>query len=389
MSQSYIVFGRPSIGEEEIAAVAATLRSGWIGTGPRVQQFEAAFASYTGARHAVAVNSCTAALHLAMRAAGIRRGDEVITTPMTFAATANTILHVGAIPVFVDVDRQTMNIDVGLIERAITKRTRAILPVHFAGRPCDMDAIGVIARRHGLVVIEDAAHCIEGVFRGRKVGAISPLTCFSFYATKNMTTAEGGMVCTNDEETAHNIKVNALHGLSRDAWKRFSDQGYSHYEVVSPGFKYNMTDIQAALGLCQLPRLEGWLRRREDIWVRYDAAFADLPCWTPTPAEPGTLHARHLYTLLLDIDRLDKTRDQIMCELHQMGVGTGVHYQSLHLHKYYRERFGFRQEDYPEASWIGERTLSLPLSPKLTEAEVGRVIDGVRRVLPVGVGSTV
>lgn len=381
MSQDYIVFGSPTIEEDEVSAVAETLRSCWIGTGPRVQQFESEFARYIGARHAIAVNSCTAALHLSLLASGIRSGDEVITTPMTFAATANAILHVGATPVFVDVDRQTMNIDVDRIEDAITPRTRAILPVHFAGRPCDVDAIETIARRHGLVVIEDAAHCIEGVLHGRKIGTISPLTCFSFYATKNMTTAEGGMVCTDNQELADAIKVSALHGMSRDAWKRFSDEGYRHYEVVYPGFKYNMTDIQAAIGLCQLPRLDTWLRKREALWVRYDAAFADLACATPLPPEPDTRHARHLYTILLDIDRLGKSRDEVMLELHRRGIGTGVHYLSLHLHRYYRERFGFNREDYPEAAWISERTLSLPCSPKLSHAEIARIIDAVRDVV--------
>jgi dTDP-4-amino-4,6-dideoxygalactose transaminase len=389
MSQNYIIFGSPTIGEQEVEAVAATLRSCWIGTGPRVQQFESEFARYIGAQHAIAVNSCTAALHLSLLAAGIQSGDEVITTPMTFAATANVILHVGATPVFVDVDRRTMNIDASRVEEAITPRTRAILPVHFAGRPCDMEAIATIARHHGLTVIEDAAHCIEGVFRGRKIGTISPLTCYSFYATKNMTTAEGGMVCTSDQQMADRIKVSALHGLSRDAWKRFSDEGYRHYEVVYPGFKYNMTDIQAALGLCQLPRLQQWLTRREEIWSRYDAAFADLPCYPPAVAEPDTRHARHLYTLLLDTDGLGQTRDQVIGELHKKGIGTGVHYISLHLHKYYRERFGFRPEDYPEAEWISRRTLSLPLSPKLSDQEVARIIVAVRDVITTSISGTV
>lgn len=384
MAQDYIVFGSPTIGDEEVSAVVETLRSCWIGTGPRVQQFEAAFAREIGARFAVAVNSCTAALHLSLLAAGIKTGDEVITTPMTFAATANAILHTGATPVFVDVDRRTMNIDVSRIEAAITPRTRALLPVHFAGRPCDMDAIGEIARAHDLLVIEDAAHCVEGVYRGRRVGTISPFTCFSFYVTKNMTTAEGGMICTNDPEIADRVRVMALHGLSRDAWKRFSDEGYRHYEVVYPGFKYNMTDIQAAIGLAQLPHLQAWHRRREALWARYDAAFADLACVTPAPAEAGTVHARHLYTILLDVERLARSRDEIMLELHKRGVGTGVHYLSVHLHQYYRERFGFEREAFPQAAWISERTLSLPLSAKLTEDQVTRIIDAVRELAAAG-----
>ncbi len=378
---SYIVFGSPYIGSEEIEAVRETLESGWIGTGPRVSQFEDAFARYIGANHAVALNSCTACLHLALLTVGIKPGDEVITTPLTFAATANAIIHAGAVPVFVDVDRSTMNIDPSAIERAITPRTRAILPVHFAGRPCDMDAIGRVAREYGLIVVEDAAHCIEGWYRGRKIGTISPVTCFSFYVTKNMTTAEGGMFCTHDPELAARTKMYGLHGLSQDAWKRFSDSGYKHYEVVFPGFKYNMTDIAAALGLCQLPRVERWLTRREEIWAQYDEAFAGLPCWTPAPAEPETRHARHLYTLLVDCGSLDISRDEIMTELHRKGIGTGVHYRSLHLHPYYRERFGFQAEDFPNAAWISERTISLPLSAKLSDENVQYIIQEVKGLL--------
>lgn len=377
----YIVFGSPYIGPEEFEEVRQTLESAWIGTGPRAAALERAFAEYVGCEHAVALNSCTASLHLSMLGAGIGPGQEVITTPLTFAATANAITHVGATPVFADVDRATMNIDPDRIEAAVTERTKAILPVHFAGRPCDMDAIGEIAARHDLLVIEDAAHCIEGVYRGRKIGTISPLACFSFYVTKNMTTGEGGMICTNDGELARRLKVYGLHGLSGDAWKRFSDGGYRHYEVIFPGFKYNMTDLAAAIGLCQLPRIETWLRRREEIWAKYDQAFADLPCITPTPPESDTVHARHLYTLLVDAGACRISRDAFMTELHRRGIGTGVHYRSLHLHAYYRKRFGFEEDDFPEATSISDRTVSLPLSAKLTDDEVERVIHNVRDLL--------
>lgn len=383
MSQQndYIVFGSPWIGSEEIDAVRATLESGWIGTGPRVKEFERAFADYVGTKHAVALNSCTACLHLAMLSLDLKPGDEVITTPLTFAATVNAILHTGATPVLVDVDRATMNLDAARIESAITPRTRVILPVHLAGRPCDMDTITRVAAKHGLTVVEDAAHCIEGRYHGRRIGTLSPLTCFSFYVTKNMTTAEGGMVCTDSAELADRIKVYGLHGLSQDAWMRFSDAGYRHYEVVFPGFKYNMTDIAAAMGLCQLRRIEGWLTRREEIWKRYDEAFADLPCFLPAPPEPDTRHARHLYTLLIDIDSALVTRDEFMSELHRRGIGTGVHYRAIHLHRYYRERFGFRPGDFPNAAWISDRTVSLPLSAKLREQDVDRIIRTVRDVL--------
>ena len=287
----YIVCGSPIIEQDELDAVVETLKTAWIGTGPRGHEFEAKIAEFTGARHGIALGSCTAALHLSMEVSGVGPGDEVITTPLTFAATAAAIIHTGATPVFVDCERDSLNIDPDLIEAAITDKTKAIMPVHFAGRPCDMDRIGEIAEEHDLVVVEDAAHALEAEFKGRKIGAISPLTCFSFYVTKNITTAEGGMVTTNDPELADRIKVYGLHGMSADAWSRFSDDGYNHYEVVYPGFKYNMTDIQASLGLTQLARIKGWLARREEIWARYDEAFADLPLITPKPADPDDQNA--------------------------------------------------------------------------------------------------
>ncbi len=381
MTDNYIVFGSPYIGDEEIEAVTKTLRSGWIGSGPTVKQFEEAFAEYIGVKYAVALNSCTACLHLSMACCGLQPGDEVITTPLTFAATANSIIHVGAIPVFVDVNRQTMNIDPEKIVEAITHQTKAIIPVHFAGRPCDMDAISQIAREHNLLVIEDAAHCIEGWYHGRKIGTISPMTCFSFYVTKNMTTAEGGMICTNDSEVARKVKSYGLHGLSSDAWQRFSDKGYKHYEVIFPGFKYNMTDIAASIGICQLPLLTSWMDRREEIWKKYDEEFSDLPCWVPAEPEANTFHAKHLYILLLDIDSVKITRDQLIVALHKRGIGTGVHYRSLHLHKYYKEHFNFQANDFPNANWISDRTISLPLSANIANHEVDRVVDGVYEIL--------
>ena len=380
--ERYLVFGAPAIGEPEIEEVVATLRSGWIGTGPRVARFEERFASYLGASHAVAVSSCSAALQLAILACGVRPGDEVITTPMTFAATLNAILHAGATPVLADCDPRSMNLDPACVEQRLTSRTRAILPVHFAGRCCDMQALGEIARRRGLLLIEDCAHAIETLGPdGRHAGTTGQLGAFSFYVTKNLTTAEGGMVVASDAETAARIQVMALHGLSKDAWMRYSDDGYRHYEVVGAGFKYNMTDIQAALGLCQLARLERWQKRREEIWNRYDEAFQDLPCSTPAIPEPDTVHARHLYTLLVDVDEAPVARDEFMGALHERGIGTGIHYRPLHRHKYYRERYGFGSADFPNASWIGDRTVSLPLSAKLTKREVERVVVAVRQVL--------
>ncbi|HKY33080.1 MAG TPA: DegT/DnrJ/EryC1/StrS family aminotransferase [Candidatus Polarisedimenticolia bacterium] len=379
--RQFLVFGSPALEEDEIQEVVAALRSGWIGTGPRVGRFEKDFRAYAGAPHALALNSCTAALHLSLLAAGVGPGDEVITTPHTFAATANAIVHTGASPVFVDVDRGTQNIEPALVERAVTARTRAMVPVHFAGRPCDMDALLGIARAHGLSLIQDAAHATEATWRGRHVGALGDAACFSFYVTKNVVTAEGGMVTTLHEGWAEKIQTWGLHGLSKGAWKRYSDEGHVHYQVLYPGYKYNMTDLQAALGIHQLARVEANAVVRRRIWEQYDRAFADLPAATPPPEEPGTRHARHLYTLLLDLERLRASRDQVVEELKAEGIGTGIHFISLHLHPYYRDRFGFRPEDFPNARHLAERTLSLPLSARLTEQDVQDVIAAVRKVL--------
>lgn len=378
--EPYIVFGKPVIGADEIAAVTRTLETSWIGSGPRVHEFQSRFAEYVQAAHAVATSSCTAALHLAMVASGIGPGDEVITTPMTFCATANAVLHTGAVPIFADCEPGTMNIDAAAVEAALTPRTRAILPVHFAGRPANLEALGALAKKHGLLLIEDAAHAIETSYHGRKVGSIGDITCFSFYVTKNMTTGEGGMVTTQDAKLAECIRTYALHGLSADAWSRFSDKGYKHYDVVFPGFKYNLTDIAASLGLAQLSKLPEWLVRREAIWARYDQAFAGLPVSLPPAPEPGTRHARHLYTLLI-LDQAPLSRDRFMSEMHERKVGTGVHYRALHTHPYYRQRFGYVPEQFPNANLIGERTVSLPLSPLLTDAEVERVIAVTRSLL--------
>lgn len=378
--EPYIIFGSPVISQAEIDAVVRTMETCWIGTGPRVHEFQTKMAEYTGAKHALAVGSCTAALHLSMVVSGVGPGDEVVTTAMTFCATANSIVHTGATPVFVDCQRDTMNIDPAAIEAAITPRTKAIVPVHFAGRPCDMDAIGAIAKKHGLLVIEDAAHAIETTYKGRKVGSISDLTCFSFYVTKNITTGEGGMVTTNNPELAKKIQTYGLHGMSADAWSRFSDKGYKHYAVVFPGFKYNLTDLAASIGIVQMQSIDPWLRRRNEIWAQYDEAFADLPVVRPAPEEPDTTHARHLYTLMIR-DDAKVTRDEFMGQMHQRKVGTGVHYRALHVHPYYAERFGYVPEQFPNAHWIGERTVSIPLTQKLTDGEVERVIAAVRGIL--------
>jgi dTDP-4-amino-4,6-dideoxygalactose transaminase len=379
--EHFIIFGAPAIGKAEIEEVIDSMKSGWLGTGPKVAKFESMFRQYVGTNYAVALNSCTAGLHLSMIVAGLGPGDEVITTPMTFCATVNSIIHTGAVPVLVDCDRKTQLIDPQRIEDAITPYTRAIVPVHLCGRPCNMDAIMDIASRHDIIVIEDAAHAVEAKYKGRKIGNIGHMTVFSFYVTKNVITGEGGMVTTNNSDFADKIKMYALHGMSRDAWKRFSDEGYKHYQVVFPGFKYNMMDLQAAIGLHQLARVNENLKRRNEIWQIYNQAFADLSIDLPAADEPDTIHARHLYTLMIDQERTGLNRDQFMQALYEQGVGTGVHYLGVHLHPYYRDRFDYRPEDFPNATWLSERTVSIPLSPKLSDNDIERVIKVVRQTV--------
>jgi dTDP-4-amino-4,6-dideoxygalactose transaminase len=385
-SSDYLVFAAPDIRQAEIDEVVACMQSGWLGTGPRVARFEADFAAYKGvtAAQTAGVNSCTAALHVSMVAAALEPGSEVITTPLTFCATVNSILHAGLVPVLADVDPETLNIDPAAIEAAITPKTKAIIPVHFAGRACDMDAIMALAERHGLMVIEDCAHAIETEYRGRKAGTFGDFGCFSFYVTKNVVTGEGGMIIARDRALVDRARVLALHGMSKDAWHRFGDKGYRHYQVVESGFKYNMMDLQAAIGLHQLARVEEtWVRRRE-IWHRYDEAFADLPVGLPAPPEDGTRHAFHLYTLMIDPARCGVERDEFLNRMHALGVGTGVHYLSVPEHPHYQERFGWRPEQWPHATRIGRQTVSIPLSSKLTDADVARVIDAVRRCVSAG-----
>jgi dTDP-4-amino-4,6-dideoxygalactose transaminase len=379
--ERFLVFGAPAIEDAEIHEVVASLESGWLGTGPKVARFEEDFRRYKGAGHAVAVNSCTAALHLSMLAAGLSAGDEVITTALTFCATVNAILHAGATPVLADIDPRTMNLDPADVERRVTPRTRALLPVHFAGRPCDMDALLGISRRHGLRVIEDCAHAIETEYRGGKAGTFGDFGCFSFYVTKNVATGEGGMILTRREEDAARIKVLALHGMTKDAWKRFGDEGYRHYQVVECGFKYNMMDLQAALGIHQLARVDRNRERRREVWRRYGEAFADLPLTLPAPPEPETLHAFHLYTVLVDEEKAGISRDGFLNAMTAENIGVGVHYLSIPEHPYYAGRFGWNPEAYPNAMRVGRRTVSLPLSAKLTDEDVGDVIRATRKIL--------
>ena len=376
----FLVFGSPKIEQEEIDEVVECLKSGWIGTGPRVNEFENAFCGYIGSKYAIALNSCTAALHLSMLISDVSIGDEVITTPMTFAATANAILHAGAKPIFVDVEKDSMNIDPSLIEKAISPKTKAILPVHFAGRPCNMDHIMEIAQKNNLLVIEDAAHAVEAKYKGKKIGNIGDMTCFSFYVTKNLVTGEGGMITTNNEEWSKKIKIRALHGMTSDARMRYANENYKHYQVIAPGFKYNMMDIQASLGIHQLKRLDKNFDRRKEIWNIYNKAFENLPITTPSE-EKDTVHGRHLYTLLLDLDNLKISRDEFLGEIVRENIGVGVHFISLHLQPYYKETFGLKKDDFPNSAFISERTVSIPFSAKLTEKDVQDVINAITKVL--------
>lgn len=373
---SFLPFSPPIIGEEEIAAVTDTLRSGWITTGPKTKRFEEEFAGYIGAEGALALNSCTAGLHVALATLDVRLGDEVITTPMTFCASVNVIEHVGATPVLVDVEPDTLTIDPKKIEAAITPRTRAIMPVHFAGHPADMNQIMELAKANYLYVIEDAAHALPAKYEGQFIGTIGDFTAFSFYATKNLTTAEGGML-TGVPGQLDRARVFSLHGMSRDAWKRYSATGSWFYEVILPGFKYNMTDIQAALGLVQLERLEAMQRRRRAIMERYTAAFSELPEVQPPTERQNVESAWHLYVLRLQLRQLTIDRAQFIEELKQRNIGTSVHFIPVHLHPYYRHKYRWQQNAFPVTYQEYQRMLSLPLHPGLSDQDVDDVINAV------------
>jgi dTDP-4-amino-4,6-dideoxygalactose transaminase len=379
--EEFLIFGSPLIGDDEKREILDCLETGWLGTGPKVARFEREFRDYKQAGYAVAVNSCTAALHLSILAAGVGPGDEVITTALTFCSTVNAIIHTGAKPVLADVNPATLNIEPEQVKAHVTDRTKAILPVHFAGRPCDMGSLCGTAKERGLLIIEDCAHAIETLYKGQHVGTFGAFGCFSFYATKNLAAGEGGMVLTHEETHANRIKMLALHGLSKDAWRRFSDEGYKHYQVVECGYKYNMMDLQAALAIHQLHRISANWERRQEIWKAYQEEFRKLPLILPEPPEPQTKHAYHLYTVLIDPERTGMTRDDFLAAMTKENIGVGVHYQSIPSHPYYRERFGWQPEDYPNSFRIGEQTVSLPLSAKLTDRDVNDVVRAVRKVL--------
>lgn len=382
MRKNFLVFGKPQVKQEDIDEVVDTLESGWLGTGPKAERFECDFKNYVRTKYALALNSATAGLHLALKVLGVGPGDEVITTPLTFCSTANVILHCQATPVFVDVDIKTWNIDPNEIEKRITKKTRVILPVHLHGRPCDMDAIMKIAKKYNLFVVEDAAHAAEAIYHKKHIGSIGDITVFSFYATKNISVGEGGMATTDREKLAQKMRILSLHGLSRDAYKRYSVHVYKHYECEVPGFKYNMPDIQASLGIHQLARLEKNAAIRKQIWAKYNQAFSKIPeIIIPAIEEKDTRHARHLYGILLRLEMLKIKRDDFVDKLIKLNIGSGVHFKPVHLHKYYKETFGYKKGDFPNAEFIGEREVSLPLSPSMTDKDTRDVIYAVKKII--------
>jgi dTDP-4-amino-4,6-dideoxygalactose transaminase len=383
MRDTFLPLATPLIGEEEIAEVVDCLRSGWITAGPKVKRFERALEEHLGAPHVRCVSSCTAALTVALHVAAIGPGDEVLVPAMTFVATANAVEDVGATPVLVDSEPGTGLMDLDAAAAAITPRTRAIMPVHLAGRPADLDALGALRDAHGLTVIEDAAHAMGTLWRGQPIGTHGNLAAFSFYATKNVTTAEGGALATDNPCIAREVERLGLHGLSLGAWQRYGDAGFRHFEVASPGYKANMTDLAAAIGLHQIPRLEAWTERRAELAARYDTLLGGLPVETPAPVDPRARHSWHLYSVLVSPEAgID--RDAVVDGLLQRRIGTGVHYRGVHLHPYYASACDLAPEDLPVASDISARTLSLPLSPALTEADQDDVVEALSAVLTGG-----
>lgn len=382
--RDFLPFGVPAIGEEEIDEVVATLRSGWIGQGKRVERFEREFAEAVDAPYAVAVSSCTAGLHLSLVVVGLAPGDEVLVPAMTFSASGTAVEHAHGTPVFCDVDPQTLLLDLDDAERRVTERTKAVLPVHFGGLPLDMDALAEFAGRHGLAIVDDAAHAVGSALDGRPVGSFDSLSCFSFYPNKNLTTAEGGMVTTRDEAFAERLRMLRLHGLSTDAWKRYATASYVPSELHALGFKYNLTDLQAAIGIHQLAKLERHQRRRDELAARYDAALADRPgVALQQRTLPGheVQHAFHLYLLLLDLERFSVTRNEVVAALRAEGVGAAIHYRALHLEPYFIERFGHAPGDFPHAASLSDRVLTLPLSPGMSDADAEDVLTATAKVL--------
>lgn len=381
LRKEFLPYALPLIEDDDIAEVVDSLKSNWVTKGPKTMEFEKRFAEYVGAKYAIAVNSCTAALHLSLLAAGVGPGDEVITTPMTFAASANIVIHTGAKPVFADIDPLTMNIDPAKIREKITPRTKAIIPVHMAGHPVEMDEIIAIARENKLFVLEDAAHAVYTQYKGKMIGSIGNATAFSFYATKNLVTGEGGMVTTDDEVLADKIRVMSVHGMSRNAWNRYNASGSWFYEILYPGFKDNMTDIQAALGMTQLAKLERMQAVRREIAQTYNLEFGKMPELEIPQELEYARHAWHLYIIKLNLEKLLIDRARFIEELKSENIGTSVHFIPVHLHPYYRDTFGYQRGDYPQAEAVYDRIISLPLYPRMSKGDVQDVIEAVKRVI--------
>jgi len=384
MRTTFLPFSTPTLEDAEINEVVDSLKSGWITTGPKVKRFEDAFRAYVGAPYAVPLSSATAGLHLTLLALGIKEGDEIITTPMTFASTVSMIILCGGKPVLADIEPGTLNIDINQVKEKITSRTKAVIPVHFAGQSCDMDPLFALAKEHGLTVIEDAAHAAGTEYKGQRIGSLDSISIFSFHPNKNITTGEGGMVCTADENLAEEISLMKFHGMSREAWKRFAASGTPNYDILMPGFKYNMMDIQAAIGIHQLPRLDGFIDRRKEIAEFYNREFSDvvelaLPAYAPYQQR----HAWHLYTPLVKIENLTIDRDRFMEELKKHNIGSGLHYKAIHHHSYYRDALGLADSELPNASYASERILSLPLFPKMTDEDAADVVAALKDVICV------
>ena len=381
MASELLPFHQASIGEAEIKEIIQTLNSGWLTTGPKTRLFEKTFADYIGCKHAIGLNSCTAGLHLSVVVSGISSGNEVITSPVTFPATTNVIVHQNAKPVFVDVEPETLNINCSEIESKINNSTKAIMPVHFAGHPCDMDNIMALAQKHNLTVIEDAAHALESKYHGKKIGNIGHFTAFSFYATKNITTGEGGMLTTNDDKLADKLRILSLHGISKNAWKRYDKDGFQHWELLMPGYKYNMFDIQASLGIHQIKKVESFLSRRVQIVKKYNDAFKGIEEIQLLKPESNIKHAHHLYIIVIKTDNLKVSRDEVLREIQKRGIGVAVHFRSLHLQPFFKQHFNYKKGMFPQAEYFSDRVISLPLYPKMTDEDVSRVIETVLDVM--------
>ena len=382
MRGEFLPFSIPSIEDDEINEVVDSLRSGWITTGPKVKRFEEEFKKYVGSPYAVPLSSATAGLHLVMLSLGLSQGDEVITTPMTFAATVSMIVRAGARPVLADIDPDTLNIDAAKIRARITERTRAIVPVHFAGQPCDMDTIFALAKKFDLHVIEDAAHAVGTEYKGKRIGSLDSVSVFSFHPIKNITTGEGGMVCTRDESLAEEISLLKFHGMSKEAWKRYESSGTPNYDIMLPGFKYNMMDIQAAIGIHQLAKLDAFIARRTEIAQFYNTAFRDIDeMKTPALVPYDHRHAWHLYTPLIRVEKLAIDRDRFMAELKKLNIGTGLHFKAVHHHPYYRQTLKIAPGELPNADYASDRILSLPLFPRMTMDDARDVVEAVKQVI--------